>query len=816
MEAAQSAPESRTAARRAQRPGLLSAYGFSIFLSAFLLFQVQLLVGKHILPWYGGVPAVWSTCMLFFQTALLLGYAYAHGLATRSSRTQRAVHASLLLMSWAALAVAFFTWDNPLLPPASWKPTGTEAPIPHILALLTLSTGLSFFVLSATAPLLQFWFSKTAAGTSPYRLYALSNLGSLLGLVSYPFLVEVFVPLETQAMIWALGYVACTLAIACIALARSAAAPAGLAVEAPAPAAPIARRRYLLWFGLAASASALLLATTNQLTQEIASVPFLWMLPLLLYLLSFILCFESDRWYSRPLYFTLFVPAIALGTLLLQQSHRGDLLSQVVIYGAVLFIACMVCHGELARLRPGARRLTSFYLTLTAGGAVGGAFVALLAPALFSGYWEYPIALWVSAALVFAALRYDGESPLHQGAFGPALATLGGSLLLAAFVFADTLSVARLNDGMIVAMSIVALALASLLLLLAPLRRAPASNVTGPAIPPARIGSRLGFGNTSSVLVSVALTVLAGTHLALLASDGSGIVLRERNFFGLLRVVQTEGDEPALELWHGQTVHGIQYRSPARRAEPTAYYRPGSGIVLAIQHHPLREVRGLHIGVVGLGTGTLAAYARPQDTFRFYEINPAVIRMAAGADARFTYLNDSSAWIDIVPGDARLSLEREQSARAQRAFDVLAVDAFNSGAIPLHLLTQEAFAIYLHHLDPDTGILAIHISNRFVELRPIVLRLAEHFGLAVVTIDHEHQDDSWSNTWMLLSPSEWTLSAEAIRAAATSTAPAPGPLWRDAYSNLLGAIRLPGGKGAPLGDASSEIAARLLDWSADN
>jgi hypothetical protein len=393
-------------------------FGITIFLSPFLLFEVQLILAKRILPWFGGAPAVWTTCMLFFQILLLGGYAYAHGLVARLPlAAQRRLHLGLLAASVLLLLALWSAWGHPILPDADWRPADSGAPIARILLLLTVSVGLPFFMLSATNPLLTAWFSRTHAGAAPYRLYALSNLGSLLGLLGYPFLIEWLLPLQSQAWLWTLGYLLFAGGIAAVTMTATRGSDALTPAQAgkkTAGARPT-RGQYLSWFALAACASVLLLAATNQMTQEIAVIPLLWVLPLSLYLLSFILCFESDRWYVRGPYAVALLIALPLTGVVLNFGVDAPILVQIGAYTVTLFLCCMACHGELARLRPTTRHLTAFYLTITAGGAAGGSFVALLAPRIFSGYWELHLGLWGCVALLGLVWWRDRKSFLHRG-----------------------------------------------------------------------------------------------------------------------------------------------------------------------------------------------------------------------------------------------------------------------------------------------------------------------------------------------------------------------------------------------------------------
>ncbi len=798
-------------------------YVVTIFLSAFLLFQVQLVFAKYILPWYGGVPAVWTTCMLFFQCALLLGYVYAHWLDRRRPATQRGVHLAALVAGLAALTAAVFFWGSPLLPDAGWRPRADDDPVWHIVRLLAVCVALPFLTLAATAPLLQRWFNRTER-RSPYRLYAVSNLGSLAALLTYPFLVEALIPLRQQALYWTVGYVLFALGVGTVAL-RAATRPGGAPATRTAPTvarpAPPAPGQYLLWLALAACASVLLLAITNQVSQEIAPVPLLWVLPLAIYLLSFVLCFESDRWYRREVYLALLVPALALATLAIQHGVAGDLLSQVLLYVAVLFVCCMVCHGELARQRPAPRYLTGFYLTLTAGGAAGGLFVGVLAPHFFPGYWELSLGLWGCAALALTVLLRDKSALLHRGRPGPAFAALFAMLLLAAFVFAAPLraaawAVARLETGAVYGLTIM---LAVLLLLFygqvqLRVRLHRAVGAGGLLAPPLRSqrrpARRAAVRNIAAL--GAALAVFGLVHVVFARDALNGAVAVARNFFGVLYVEARADDRDDLELLlrHGRTLHGRQSLAAERRGQPNGYYAEDSGVGRALRAHPRRRAGGgVHIGVVGLGTGTLAAYGRAGDRLRFYEINPAVVALAQGDAALFTYLKDTRASVQVVLGDARISLERELARGESQRLDVLALDAFNSDSIPIHLLTREAFAVYLAHLAED-GVLAIHISNRYLDLEPAVARQAAHFGLAAAIIQAQSSDREWTSVWMLLARRADILPADAPRA---RTADVAAPLWTDDYSNILPALTLARSEPEPAGGDSLPAASSMLDFN---
>jgi hypothetical protein len=646
-------------------------FAATIFLSAFLLFQVQPLIGKYVLPWFGGSPAVWTTCMLLFQMLLLAGYAYAHFATTRlSRRAQGFTHLALLAISLVALQI---------VPSDAWKPQGDESPTWRILLLLLNSVGLPYFLLSTTGPLLQSWFAQSFPGRSPFRLYALSNVGSLLALLSYPFIVEPYLRVGTQAGLWSLGYVAFALlcgwnAVRVIRDRLPAVGPFIPATGDGAAAAIVAvsNGTKLLWLALAATASIMLLATTNQMCQEVAVTPLMWILPLAIYLVSFILTFDAPRWYRRDVFGPLLAVAAVAAWYVVDNGPAVRLDVQLVVYCVALFACCMVCHGELVRLKPHPAQLTLFYLLISIGGALGGVFTAFVAPRFFAGYWEYQIGLAATTVLLLACLDRDRHSPLYRMRPMGAWCVLG----CAALAFCTALG-------------------------------------------------KQALGHDASQIAA------------------------SRNFYGLLRIVRRDdaAGGSQLAMIHGRIVHGVQCLADDRRTAPTTYYGPTSGIGLAMSRHPARldDRHGLHVGVIGLGVGTMAVYGRPGDTMRYYEINPDVVRTAA---EQFTFLRDSQARIDVVTADARIALERELRSANRQKFDVLALDAFSGDAIPMHLLTREAFALYAAHL-ADEGLIVLHVSNDHVDLAPVVRGLADELGFtvrAVSSVDdpaHAVQRSDW-------------------------------------------------------------------------
>jgi SAM-dependent methyltransferase len=577
-----------------------------------------------------------------------------------------------------------------------------------ILCLLAATIGLPYFLLSTTSPLVQAWLARSRPGSSPYRLFALSNLASLLALVGYPFLLEPWVPTRTQALGWSVGYA--VFAVLCAAVAwlsreplrrTEIAAPAQ--GEAPTPdriddeAAPTVSRQ-VLWATLAGTASLLLLAVSNHITQNIAAVPLLWIVPLALYLLTFILCFDGKGWYRREVFLAMFAAAVSvMGWTLADPKLTHDLEIQIGVFCVGLFLACMFCHGELARLKPAPKYLTRFYLMVSLGGAAGSALVGIVAPLVLPADFE-----------------------------------LGGGLVIAA------------------------------VLLLWQVRR-----------------EHLVFG----VLAVAALFMTTGCTLWSINEFYDRTIVATRNFYGVLRVQLFGQNESTYRrsLIHGTIVHGTQYLSPDLRAQPTTYYTQTSGIGRVLEElHP--SLTPLKVGVIGLGTGTLACYGAKGDVFRFYDINPGVLRIA---ERDFTFLQDSDATIEIVLGDARLSLEREPNQN----FDVLAIDAFSSDAIPVHLITSQALEIYRRHMKPG-GVIAFHVTNRFLNLAPVVEGLARAQGLHVIQIADVPDSPASSSDWVLLSDRAESLDKpELTEAAKEIEEHEDWRLWTDDFNNLVQVLK---------------------------
>lgn len=656
----------------------------TVSLSAFLLFLLEPLFAKMILPWFGGSAAVWATCLVFFQSALLLGYYYADVASRKlSTRKQISIHIAIL-------ALALFLL--PIAPGIRWIPLPGDNPFWHILGLLTFAIGIPYTLLSTTSPLVQTWYARRQPGKDAYYLFSFSNLASFLALLAYPFLVEPVFATHLQAALWSVLFVLFVAVCAATAwVSRNGETVIPLKTSDSEP--PSAAKK-LHWLALAACGSMLLLTITDHLTQNVAPVPLLWVLPLALYLLSFTLVFSRRGFYNQWLFIRLLAVFLgAMGYVLYDARGLNAIQVSVPLFCIGLFVACMFCHGELNRLRPDESHLTLFYLMLSLGAALGAIFVGLIAPHIFDNLYEFPLTLFFTAALALVTFWSGGWS-------------------------------ARALWGCVtVAMAIVLV-----------------MNVRA-------------YRRNSFVMV--------------------------RNFYGALRVTETSefGDHKARVLFHGTIRHGAQYELLPWRKQPTTYYSLDSGIGLALRYCCSGPKR---VGIIGLGAGTLAAYGNAGDYLHFYEINPAVINIA---NSVFTYLRESPARKEITLGDARLSLENEPPQN----FDVLAVDAFSGDAIPVHLLTKEAIALYLRHLKPN-GILAIHTSNTYLRLDPVVKQLADNAGCEARSIRNESDDDQFIATadWVLVTRNRAFLNSDIIQKDSTEIEIPRGlRLWTDDYNNLF-------------------------------
>lgn len=762
-------------------------------LSAFLLFQVQPVISKFILPWFGGSPGVWTTCMVFFQIVLFAGYTYAHVLTKFSPRTQAIVHSGLIL---AALLVL------PIAPGDGWKPAGDEDPAERILWLLLGTVGLPYFILSSTSPLAQVWFTRAVPGGTPWRLYALSNIGSLVALLSYPFFFEPRLEVTAQTWLWSGAFVVFALLSATMAWKVSGEKTGGVrrladpVQEIAEPATSPKWWHRILWVSLPALASVMLLATTNHVCQDVAVVPFMWVVPLSLYLLTFIICFEHERWYVRPLWALLALVVIFLTA---GEKHFGSSVDLMPNYMAeiswcfgAMFLACMVCHGELARLKPVPARLTEFYLLMSAGGAIGGMLVSLVAPRVFATFMEWPLGLALSLVVAGAALIRG----IWKISF-PWLLILTGALGLLTLGADRWVYHVYQNDSLV--LRIVGLVGNHLHVtvdkvewLKWPTHEAGWEWAAWWLAVVALVGYavfwsvRLVKSRGQNVFHLLTETViLAGLLPALLFLLMKTLKVdprleRVRNFYGTVFIDEdydTGLDTQYRTLTHGGIVHGMQNLSDLYRQEPVTYYGRETGIGKALGR--LKTIPNAKVGVVGLGAGTVGCYAQAGHEFRFYEINPDVVRLAR---KHFTYLSDAEARgarVETIIGDARLMLEREPD----QLFDVLLLDAFSGDAIPMHLLTREAFEIYHRHMKPD-GIIAVHVTNSYLILAPVVEKQAAAMGWSTTRIITEESGDNDATDYVLVTQNRAFLN-DTPADEPENEPKLDVPLWTDRYHNLF-------------------------------
>ena len=730
-----------TSAASISLANIVPLFSTSLFLSALLLFCIQPLFAKMLLPLLGGSPAVWNTAMVFFQTSLLAGYGYAH-LSTRllAPRQQVLLHLSLLTLAVVALPIAIR---------GGWAPPTATSPIPWLMAVLSLSIGLPFFVVSATAPLLQRWFSATGhpMAADPYFLYGASNLGSILALLGYPIVLEPLLPIGGQSWLWTWGYLLLVLLIAAcgVAFLSLARAPASKAAAVVPKHRPIGWRDRAHWLALAAIPSALLLGVTTEITTDIASAPLFWVVPLMLYLLTFVFVFARrpllpHRWMVAAFPYLLVLVAISY-------AWPMSAALQLPINLALFFSAAMICHGELARRRPSADDLTEFYLCMSAGGVIGGVFSAILAPEIFNGVDEYPIALVLTCLML---PKRDGQAFFNgrDVALPAALALV----IAAPLVFEDAI-VQRF--GVFGTLPVLVLtALAACLFRARPLRFA------------------LGIG----------LLFLAAP-----SPDNLGRVLhRERSFFGVVKL-QLSPDGRVLRMLHGVTAHGAEYVEPTRWREPLLYYHPDGPVGQFFAALRLHQRTLNRIAVVGLGTGALACFREPGQSWSMFEVDPMVVRLARDTHY-FHFLEQCGQDARIVLGDGRLALQKA----ADRRFDLVVMDAFSSDAIPVHLLTREAVALYFAKL-ADHGVVLYHISNRHLELAPVLANIAADAGLAALRNVYAAPagvENAAASEWVALARSRDDLAflADDPRWKPLEGQPGGRP-WTDDYSNLIGAIR---------------------------
>jgi hypothetical protein len=690
--------------------------GAATLLSAFLVFQVQPIVGKTLLPWFGGGHSVWTTCLVFFQVALLAGYAYAHLLAKLLTTSQQAVvHTCMVFLAFLFL---------PLVPAAGWS-GGAASPGAVITLLLLTNVAAPYVLLAATSPLMQSWYATVYPRKTPYRLYALSNLGSLVALLSYPFLVEPMLGVTTQSRLWSIGFVIFAIASTGLALAiRRSVDELDMrsSIEIPHVDEGVRILSRIKWIGLAALGSMSLIATSNHISYETTVSPLLWLAPLSMYLVTFIIAFERPQWYaprwwgvgcailmlmlSLHLCITWTPQDDLLGWFGLDQSVLDEsFLYRAALGVGAMFFLCQLCHGELYRCRPSSQHLTAFYLHIAAGGALGGMFVAIVCPLVFSSFMETKLMIGMAIALALWLMVLDGQRNWRVP--GPAVGLLAGVL----GTFAVGLAYNEVTHGV------------------------------------------------------------------------DGTIYQARNFYGVIRVEHfADQTGSGRGLYHGGTLHGFQYGSPEKEQQPTTYYARDSGVGIALA--ALSDRGNLSVGAVGLGVGTVATYGRPGDRFHFFEIDPLVSSIASNV---FTFLENSQAETKITLGDARISMEREPSD----SFDLLILDAFTGDAVPAHLLTLEAFDSY-ERLLTENGVIAVHISNRVLNLLQVVAAAADHLDMPMVFIETDESEtlDGASSKWVLMSHDASILISDIVQPHVDphEERASPPVVWTDERNSLLSVI----------------------------
>ncbi len=728
-------------------------YTVAVFVSSALLFLVEPMIAKMILPRFGGSPSVWNASMLFFQIMLLAGYAYSH-FSTKWLGVRRQAWLHLALMAVAAASLPF------ALPPGL-SAQGSANPLPALLALLGIAVGPTFFLVSAGAPLLQRWFGATydAHAADPYFLYSASNLGSLIALLAYPALVEPDLRLGAQAGLWQAGYGVLVVGmVACaVALFRAPAAPISV-VDEPSAAEPVTNRDRLKWVALAAVPSSLLLGVTAYITSNVAPVPLLWVVPLALYLLTFVLAFARKPFTNVPLLgriLPLLVTPLAL-VIILENWQSEYMIALAALHLGGFFVAAWMCHGRLVASRPDKAHLTEFYLWMSFGGVVGGVFNAIVAPVIFSTYIEYPLAL--AAACLFCPPRVNPKRPQTED-----------SPRSRVWDFAYPALVGAISVGIVLA-----------------------ANAAGMPYAAQRTGLTIGVPIILAFL-SVDRPIRYGLSLAVVfvysqvmhVASSDQVLLSERSFFGVHRVL-SDGGGRFTKLVHGTTVHGIQDHQNPRT--PLSYYHPSGPIGQVFQAFSGPNAKK-RVAVVGLGIGSLAAYGEPGQKFDYYEIDPVVNQLAH--DTRyFTFLADSRADVSVTMGDARIELAKAPAS----TYGLIVLDAFSSDSIPVHLLTEEAARMYVSKLAPR-GIIAYHLSNRYLDLDPFVGSIAQDLGMACLeehgtATQQEMLLGKYQSEWMILARNTTDFGPLANDTSWSAYVPPTGShAWTDDFSNVLGAFR---------------------------
>jgi hypothetical protein len=687
---------------------VVPAFSLSIFLSAFLLFIIQPLLAKKLLPWFGGSPAVWLSIVLFFQSALLIGYLYAFALTKiKQQSTQVIIHCTLLLCSLIFIPIVPF---EKALALTLWPPVG-------VMAVLAGTLFLPGIIICASSPLFQYWYCQCFQTDFPYRYYALSNFGSLLGLLAFPFLLEPFLGLNIQLYLWSGLYIVYLVSsVACAIFVLRSTRTKAQELTNITENSTLSKVSLLKWIVLTMLSCALLLTTSQVTLQDIASFPLLWIIPLSLYLISYIVTFSYPKLYYRPLWVSIFT-VLCLTIFYYPSHHKLLLATQLCIYSLLLFSGCMICHGELIRLKPNKAWLTTYYLAIAVGGVLGGIFVNVIAPFVFNQWWDFYL-------------------------------TLIGIFLCAAYFYFTTVQLQSV------------------------IFRRTLSGVWA--------------------LSFAALNILLYYHMDNLHQD---VIYKHRNFFGVFEITERNPFYPEYHyrtLNNGNILHGKQYMEPSRRNLATSYYSPQSGVGLALNYaRHLKKAQphyqGLRIGVIGLGAGTIAALSTPGDFLRFYEIDADI---ASIAKDYFYYLHDAKAATQVVIADGRVALNNSLKAYGSENYDVLAIDAFTGDAIPLHLLTIEAFKIYLAHLS-ENGILAVHISSRYIDLYPPLQSLASQLHLFTYTThnDEDYPHGIFSSQWILMSRQPDIGAYLYQERALLFPDKRISPIWTDDFNYLLSVIR---------------------------
>ena len=721
-------------------------FAVTIFVSSALLFSVQPMIAKMLLPLLGGTPAVWNTCMLFFQAVLLCGYAYALLVSRWPLRRQLIVQLAVLVVAFVSLPIGLSSsWVNSVPP--------SEDPSLWVLLCLGASVGLPFFIISSNSPLLQKWFSRTATDSArdPYFLYAASNAGSLLALLAYPFVLEPYFTLRVQSRIWTVSYAVLVVLIAVHCFFLKNTDEERVEEKSVLPHEKLTVRRRLRWLLLAFAPSSLMLGVTNYITTDIASVPLLWIIPLALYLLTMVFAFSRKQFFSAR-FGGLIVPGATIVLLMLYLADSAGRGSQmlVLLHLGYFFFAALMCHSQLAEDRPGPQHLAQFYVWLSLGGVLGGIFNAIIAPMLFSAVVEYPLAILLSC-LLLPALKM-GQNGLKERRLDFALPALIGAFTAGLGWFAHNVAPLNMSGSVFV--------VALPLFVAYPLRKRP-----------------LRFS------LSLAAVIVAA---ALVTGVGRTTLHAERNFFGVLRVV-SDNDRDMHSFLHGSTVHGKQNTTPNRRCESISYYHregPFGHIVTQFQN----STTNANVAIIGLGTGATISYARPSERWTFYEINPAVVSIAQ-SPRYFTYLSHcAAAPVEMVLGDARLKLHE---ARDQ-SFNLIVLDAFSSDAIPVHLMTQQALDLYLSKLAPG-GMLVFHISNRNLDLTGVVADLAKSrnlSGLSMLDMEPPQPSGKTPSHWVVLtrnSADYGSLVTDVYAKPLVSTG--AEDVWTDDFSNILSVLK---------------------------